>query len=101
MDWVEPRRMIQLCESWARTKHVPLMVVPPGRRLVKRRLAEYIDNLGRLYRAVQTTTGSRGYNRTPRTLNIWPAPVPRGVLCGGWRATLVRRRSGGASPKGI
>ncbi len=56
---VDPRKMIHLRESWARTKHIPLMLVPSGRRLVKRRLAEYLDNLERLYRAVQTTTGSR------------------------------------------
>jgi hypothetical protein len=59
MDRVDPRKMIRLRESWARTKHIPLMLMPPGRHLVKRRLAEYLDNLGRLYRAVQTTTGSR------------------------------------------
>jgi hypothetical protein len=56
---VNPRRMIQLRESWARTKHIPLMLTPPGRRLVERRLAEYLDALGRLYRAVQNVTGCR------------------------------------------
>lgn len=59
MGGVDPRRMIRLRGSWNRTKHIPLMLVPPGRWLVKRRLAEYLDSLGRLYRAVQTTTGSR------------------------------------------
>ena len=59
MGQVDPRKMIHLRESWARTKHIPLMLVPPGRRLVKRRLAEYLEGLERLYRAVQTTTGSR------------------------------------------
>lgn len=56
---VDPRRMIYLRESWARTKHIPLMLEPPGRRLVKRRLEEYLDSLEKLYHAVQTTTGSR------------------------------------------
>lgn len=56
---VDSRKMIQLRERWARTKHIPLMLAPPGRWLVRWRLAEYLDNLGRLYRAVQTTTGSR------------------------------------------
>jgi Sulfotransferase family len=56
---VDPQKMIHLRESWARTKHIPLMLAPSGRRLVERRLAEYLDNLGRLYRAVQTTTGGR------------------------------------------
>ncbi len=59
MTRLDPRRMIRLREGWARTKHIPLMLVPPGRRLVERRLAEYLDALGKLYRAIQTTTGSR------------------------------------------
>ncbi len=56
---VDPEKMIQLRESWSRTKHIPLMLTPLTRRLVEQRLAEYLDNLERLYRAVQTTTGSR------------------------------------------
>jgi hypothetical protein len=59
MDQVDPRRMIRLRESWARTKHIPLMLVPPGRRLMQRRLAEYLDDLEKLYRAVLTITGAR------------------------------------------
>jgi len=59
MGGVDPWKMIHLRESWARTKHIPLMLLPPGRRLVKRRLAEYLDSLERLYRAVQTITGSK------------------------------------------
>jgi hypothetical protein len=58
VDRVDPRKMIHLRESWARTRHVTLMLAPPGRRLVERRLAEYLDNLGRLYRTVRTITGS-------------------------------------------
>jgi hypothetical protein len=56
---VDPRRMIQLRERWARTKHIPLMLTPPGRRLIRRCLSEYLDALERLYRGVLTTTGSR------------------------------------------
>jgi sulfotransferase family protein len=59
MSRVDPRRMIHLRESWTRTKHIPLMLFPPGRWLVKRHLAEYLAILDRLYRAVQTATGSR------------------------------------------
>jgi hypothetical protein len=59
MSKVDPRKMIHLRESWARTKHIPLMLAPPGRRLIERRLAEYLDSLGKLYCAVQTVTGSR------------------------------------------
>lgn len=56
---VDPRGMIRLRESWARTKHIPLMLTPPGRQLVERRLAEYLDVLGRLYKAIRAVTGSR------------------------------------------
>jgi hypothetical protein len=59
MSKVDPHKMIHLRESWARTKHIPLMLAPSGRRLIERRLAEYLDNLGKLYRAIQTVTGSR------------------------------------------
>jgi Sulfotransferase family len=56
---VDPREMIRLRESWTRTKHIPLMLTPPGKRLVERRLAEYLGALGRLYGAVLSTTGGR------------------------------------------
>ena len=56
---IDPREMIRLRERWARTKHISLMLTHPGRRFVERRLAEYLDALGRLYRAVQTVTDSR------------------------------------------
>ncbi len=56
---VDPEKMIQLRESWARTMHIPLMLAPPTRRLIRRRLVEYLDNLEKLYRAVRDTTGSR------------------------------------------
>ena len=56
---VDPRKMVRLREGWARTKHIPLMLTSPGRRFVERRLAEYLDALGRLYRAVGTVSGSR------------------------------------------
>jgi hypothetical protein len=59
MGRVDPWKMIRLRESWARTKHIPLMLASPARWLLKRRLAEYVDGLGKLYQAVQATTGSR------------------------------------------
>jgi hypothetical protein len=59
MGRVDPWKMIRLRESWARTKHIPLMLASPARRLLKRRLAEYVDGLGKLYQAVQATTSSR------------------------------------------
>ena len=56
---VDAHKIIHLRESWARTKHIPLMLTLPGGRLIERRLAEYLDNLGKLYRAIRTVTGSR------------------------------------------
>ena len=58
-DGVDPENMIHLRESWGRTMHIPLMLASPTRRLIRERLAEYLHNLERLYRAVQTVTGSR------------------------------------------
>ncbi|MBA3474563.1 MAG: sulfotransferase [Rubrobacter sp.] len=58
-DGLDPRKMIRLREGWARTRHIPLVLAPPGRRLIEWRLAEYLDGLERLYRAVLTTTGGR------------------------------------------
>jgi hypothetical protein len=59
MSKVDARKMIHLRETWARTKHIPLMLTSPGRRLIGQRLPEYLDALEKLYRAIQTVTGSR------------------------------------------
>jgi hypothetical protein len=57
-DKVDAREMIRQRESWARTKHIPLMLTAPGKRLVGRRLEGYLGTLGRLYGAVRDVTGS-------------------------------------------
>jgi Sulfotransferase family len=59
IDKVDPREMIRLRESWARTMHVPLMLAPPGKWFVERRLREYLGVLEKLYHAVQIVTGAR------------------------------------------
>ena len=59
MDGVDAREMIQMEPLGARTQHVPLMLFPQVRRMLASRLAEYTLRLGKLYRAVQETTGSR------------------------------------------
>ena len=56
---VDPEKMIQLRESWGRTMHIPLMLAPLTRRLIRGRLGEYLGALERLYRAVQNVTGAR------------------------------------------
>jgi hypothetical protein len=59
IEGVDARKMIRLRESWARTKNIPLMLTPPGERLIKRRLSRYLDTLERLYGAVRNVAGSR------------------------------------------
>lgn len=56
---VDAQRMIQLRDSGARTRHVPLMLAPFGWRLLKRRLGRYSENLGKLYKTIQDVTGCR------------------------------------------
>jgi Sulfotransferase family len=59
MDGVDSREMARLQTSGARTRHVPLMLFPQGRRMLASRLGKYMVRLERLYRAVQESTGSR------------------------------------------
>jgi sulfotransferase family protein len=51
-------RIIRLRESM-RTRHLPLTLFPKGRRVLRSGLVEYAEILGKLYRAVQSTTGSK------------------------------------------
>ena len=59
MDGVDAREMIRLEPFGPRTRHAPLMLFPQVRRMLASRLTEYMLRLGKLYRAVQETTGSR------------------------------------------
>ena len=59
IDGVDSREMARLQTSGARTRHVPLMLFPRGRRMLVSRLGKYMVRLERLYRAVQESTGSR------------------------------------------
>lgn len=45
--------------GWARTRHLPLMLLPGGERLLTSRLGEYPTILEKIYRAIQSTTGSK------------------------------------------
>jgi hypothetical protein len=56
---IDPHRMVRLQGAGARTRHVPLMLTSWGRRRLKSRLREYLNNLGRLYEAIRDSTGSR------------------------------------------
>ncbi len=53
------REMMRLQYSSARTRHIPLMLTESGRRKIRDRLGKFLDNTGRLYKAVQTVSGSR------------------------------------------
>lgn len=59
LDGVDPRRMVRFQEEGVRTRHIPLMMVPWGRRHLRSRLGEYLGNLERLYGAILDSTGGR------------------------------------------
>jgi hypothetical protein len=57
---VDARAMERVQEASTRLRYAPLMLIPWGRRLLASRWKDrYQDNLERLYRAIQHTTGSR------------------------------------------
>jgi hypothetical protein len=53
------REMMRLQYSGARTRHIPLMLTEGGRQKIRARLDEFLDNTGRLYKAIQSVSGSR------------------------------------------
>jgi Sulfotransferase family len=57
IDAVEPREMVRLQDSYTRTRHLPLVLVPWGRRLLASRLKRYLGCLEKLYHAIQDSTG--------------------------------------------
>ena len=58
-DQIDARQMVRLQEAGVRTRHVPLMLAPWGRRRLQLRLREYLNNLGELYGAIRESTDSR------------------------------------------
>jgi hypothetical protein len=53
------REMMRLQYSGARTRHIPMMLTEGGRRKIRARLGEFLDNTGRLYESIQSVAGSR------------------------------------------
>lgn len=53
------REMMRLQFQGARTRHIPQMLTEQGRRTIRNRLGEFLDNTGRLYRAIRSVSGSR------------------------------------------
>lgn len=56
---IDAREMARAESGGVRTRHLPLAMLPQGRKLLDSRLAGYAENLGGLYRAVGCTTGAR------------------------------------------
>jgi hypothetical protein len=59
MDGIDAHEMVRLQASGTRTRHVPLMLLPGGRRMLASRLGKYTARLERLYRAIGEGTDSR------------------------------------------
>jgi len=53
------REMMRLQYSGARTRHIPMMLTERGRQKIRARLGKFLDNTGRLYRAIQSVSDSR------------------------------------------
>jgi hypothetical protein len=58
-DGVDAARMRRQARSVARTRHLPLLMLPGVRRVVTRAHGDYLAELARLYHAIRATTGCR------------------------------------------
>jgi hypothetical protein len=59
MDGVDPREMMRLQASGTRTRHIPLMLAPRGRRVLRERLDKLLIAYRNLYEAIGSVTDSR------------------------------------------
>ncbi len=57
MDGVDAEMMVYYREHGARNRHIPLLLLPAARRRLSQRLSFYLQNVGRLYTAIQEVTG--------------------------------------------
>ena len=53
------REMMRLQYAGARTRHIPLMLTKSGRKKIRDRLGKFLDNTGRLYKAIRSVSSSR------------------------------------------
>ena len=53
------REMMRLQYAGARTRHIPLMLTGNGRHKIRNRLGPFLDNTGRLYKAIRSVSESR------------------------------------------
>jgi hypothetical protein len=58
LEYIDPREMIHLGQS-VRSRHLLLMMIPQARRLLVRRLKEYLDRLEKLYQSISWCTNSK------------------------------------------
>jgi hypothetical protein len=59
IDQIDPYEMIDLRDGATRSRHLPLMLIPWRQSSLISHLGEYLANLEKLYRAIQSTSGSR------------------------------------------
>lgn len=59
MDQINPSEILHIRERVTRTHHIPLMLVPGGKRLLISRAEKFLKSLEKLYWAICTATGSR------------------------------------------
>jgi hypothetical protein len=57
IDGIDSGKMLEDRETYTRTKHIPLMLTEIGRKRLQINLQSYLENLDRLYSAIQKTTG--------------------------------------------
>lgn len=56
---IDAGEMARIESGGVRTRHLPLALLPRGRKLLASRLERYAGNLGTVYREIQRTTGAR------------------------------------------
>ena len=59
MDEIDPHEMLRLRESGTRMRHIPLMLMPWGKNLLRSCMKNYMYSLEQLYRAIQSSTGCK------------------------------------------
>jgi len=58
IEHINVHEMVSLCQK-ARTRHLPLLLIPQGRQLAGTYLRKYLNNVEKLYRAIHSCTNSR------------------------------------------
>lgn len=59
INHIDLYEMFRLRQNCARSRHAPLMLTSWGKSMLQPHLDKYLDNLERLYQAIQVSTGSK------------------------------------------